>query len=60
MKVSIRRAGYAVGNYELSERFCIKKKYGRYKKDHTTSKRARRLVEYGKLDGINLKLNDYE
>lgn len=60
MKVSIRRAGYAVGNRELIERFCIKKKYGRYKKDRTTSKRARRLVEYGKLDGINLKLNDYE
>lgn len=58
MKTSMRKAGYAVPceSYTLAERIHLRHpKHGRDRKQHYLSKLARRAVENGRVDGVNLK-----
>jgi len=60
MKKSKRTNIYAVPSesYTLEERIYCPSKHGRTKKQHYLSKQARRAVENGSVDGIDLrKLN---
>ncbi len=58
MKTSMRKAGYAVPceSYTLAERIHERHpKHGRSRKQHYLSKQARRAVDNGRVDGVNLK-----
>lgn len=58
MKASMRKAGYSVPceSYTLAERIHIRHpKHGRSRKQHYLSKQARRAVDNGRVDGVNLK-----
>ncbi|MBQ9340098.1 MAG: hypothetical protein IJS13_07185 [Paludibacteraceae bacterium] len=57
MKTSMRKAGYAVPceSYTLEERINVRTKHGRTRKQHYLSKQARRAIDKGKVDGVNLK-----
>lgn len=62
MKTSIRKSAFSVSgeSYTLAERICIKHpKHGRYKKQRYLTKQARRSVEKGNIDGINLINKEY-
>lgn len=58
MKTSMRKAGYSVSceSFTLAERIYERHpKHGRTRKQHYLSKQARRSVDNGRVDGVNLK-----
>lgn len=57
MKTSMKKACYAVTceGYALEERINVRTKHGRTRKQHYLSKQARRAIDKGKVDGVNLK-----
>ena len=62
MRKSKRANIYAVRceSYTLAERIHCVGKHGRDRKQHYLSKQARRAVDNGKVDGIDLRKLDVE